>query len=80
MKVGDDVDVGLTTGEKVGPGKIDVLSHAAATVKVTVERPRVGLYTFEAPRTWFKQVAPDRWKLDLPDTARDEFILPEEEA
>jgi hypothetical protein len=79
MKVGDRVDVGINTGEQVGPGKITNACDDVATVLVTVERPRGGPYTFGAPRGWFKQIGPGRWKLDMPENTRGEFILPEEE-
>jgi hypothetical protein len=52
MKVGDHVDVVLSNGENLGPGKI-VVSDAAATVRVTVERPRGGLFSL-AGRSLFK--------------------------
>jgi hypothetical protein len=79
VKVGDHVDVSLSNGEKVGPGRIDVVSDAAATVEVTVERPRGGPYTFHAARTFFTPAGPDRWQLVMPTTTRREFILPEDE-
>jgi hypothetical protein len=81
MKVGDHVDVGINTGEKVGPGKIINVSDDAPAVMVTVERPRGGPYTFGAPRGWFKAIGPDRWQLDMPENTRErgQFFLPEEE-
>ncbi len=86
MKAGDHVDVGIDTGEKVGPGKITNVSDddpmisvtAVPTVWVTVERPRGGPYTFGASRSLFKQVGPDRWELNMPANTRSDFLLDEE--
>jgi hypothetical protein len=86
MKVGDHVDVHISTGEKVGPGKIvriitnDPMAPVAGTttIKVVVERPRGGPYEFGAPQSKFKQVGPDRWEVYMGSPTRGEFLLDEE--
>jgi hypothetical protein len=86
MKVGDHVDVYISTGEKVGPGKIirivsnDPMAPVAGTttIKVIVERPRGGPYEFGASQHFFQQVAPDRWEIYMPAPSRGEFLLDEE--
>jgi hypothetical protein len=86
MKVGDHVDVYITTGEKVGPGKmIRIVSNdpmapvaGTTTIKVIVERPRGGPFEFGAPPNMFRQVGPDRWEIYMPAPTRGEFLLEEE--
>jgi hypothetical protein len=87
-KIGDHVDVYISTGETVGPGKItEIVSGndpmvsvtGVPTVWVIVERPRGGPYEFRSSQSNFRQAGPDTWKIYMPTNTRSHFLLDEEE-
>ena len=74
MRKGDHVDV-TVVGRKVGPGRI--VDASVDPVRVIVERPRRGPYQFDASRTFFRAVAPGRWRIDMPSPTMRELLPPE---
>jgi hypothetical protein len=71
MKQGDHVGI-TVDGREVGPAEI--VEANGDPVRVVVERARHGPYQFCASRKFFVQVAPGRWKIDMPGQTLRQFF------
>jgi len=77
MQIGDEVEIFLNTGSRVGVGEIASVDDSPPTVFVKFFLAENDDRSFGAPKNWFAQAGHRKWKLDMPD--RGQFKPAEKE-